>query len=1117
MTKKINKLNVIIHTNREGRDTFPVGVFVLKFTQEVKIMNKELICTAFRGFLSDEHKIQILMEYCNLVKNNQQENAHSKTNLVIESDDTARATDFAKNIAEMFKAEKMISSYKVVSSSHIEDSLDPLLIVEDINSSVKWEELKEKVRTLDKIILLCTTKEKSSRYREDSNDYFNLFKKKVILTPYTLEDICQGAHFFFEKLQNNKELSYDSTFFPALDKYIRTVYPRAYFKGEEFVRDLKERVLVKSFETDHPKNLDEMCIPFYLEKENREDVEKDIREHFCFCSETDNLLDTASRNLKAKTLHLSTYVPSFDIALHASSFETIEQFSRRYGTLLNTEDFNIISSQNIEVVNPYEFMLIRENLNNKHGVIVLKDLDGLKAAENVNEVVELIIESVDVANNDIVWVLANAKEIYDVLEEETKEKLQFLFRTVFDLDKHTRESSKKYIQYIYDSKKQSITDEQMEELSLKVNEASSLIKATELIEKYLVEHLPVSKEEVHTEGSAIQNESEKKGIHQEEETPERKLFNEKREQFEKVISKEKQLAEKVKNIPDNQKEKNVLLLAMSTLNMRNFNVSKYVHNEGVSIQGSYISQLEPVPKTLAELLAKDNRKIDYIYVLNTDKTIQGGNVTYPLSDTDKEYTAFEYFKERCSAFVKPENIINIPLEVKQKEETHSENRGGLADLKALMNQKEKDERGDKTDVEQALEVFTRYMLTLLESDNKVNMYVDIHGGLRDTFTVIDAVLMLIKEIKNVELKKIFTVEFKGAEEGSVVKSVDNQFAIFDFVSGMREFLSFGRSNGLVNFNNTIGKPANRELVTAINAISDSIVLDRMNNFESQLLDLNKLVTSKENNYGYFETVKELIKDNYKVTIDGKLIDLLTSEGSRNFPAQLQWCVDKNLLQQALVLIEAKSAEVLYAKHILYSNDIANARTPLKEATEVMGDWAKYSLCYDKKEWKVVNKTDKKSKKLSKEAGVYYQAYGRDYFSGISIKGKSIEQVENEIRKKKLSSSTDPRKYYKHISVLKKVPVYIEVPNLYGKSEYYEMLGLIPVDEVLRNTPDFLEDFYTFLYVYKGIKKFRNTVAHVDAQEKVRDLTSAEVEQWIKVYIYLLNKVLRKAETIHRGK
>ena len=981
-------------------------------------MNKELIRKAFRGFLSDERTLQTLVEYCNFVKNTQLEKTHSKTNLVIESHDAERALSFAKDIAELFKEENLISSYKVVTSSNVENTLDSLLIVEDIDSSVKWEELKEKVRTLDKIILLCTTKEKSLRYREDTNDYFDLFKKKIIVEPYTIEDICKGAHFFFEGLQDTKELSYDSSFFPALDKYIRTVYPRAYLKGEEFVLDLKDRVLDKSFEIDSPKKLNENCIPFYLEKESRGDVEKNIREHFCFCSEIDTLLDTTSKNLKAKALHLSTYLPTFDIAIHASSFETVEQFARRYGSLLNTNEYDIVSSKNIEIISPYDFMLMKKNLKNKHGVIVLKDLDNLKDADNVNEVVEQIIESVDIANNDIVWVLANTKEIYSVLKEETKEKLQFLFRDSYDLDDHTEDSSKKYIQYIYNEKKQTITDEQMSELSLQVNEVSSLPQATRLIEKYLVDHLPVStkevQEEINTEVISEQKDPENKVILQEEETAEQKQFKENQEQFAKVVSKEQWLGEKVKSIPDDEKEKNVLLVAMSTLNMRNFNVSKYVHKEGVSVQGTYISQLEPVPKTLAELLAKDNRKIDYIYVLNTDRTLHDQNDTYPLSNTEKKYTAFEYFKERCSAFVKPENIINIPLEVERKKETQSEGRGGLADLKALMNQKEKNEKGDKTDVEQALEVFTKYMLTLLEGNNKVNMYVDIHGGLRDTFTVIDAVLMLIKEINNVELKNIFTVEFKGVEEGSVVKTVDNQFAIFDFVTGMREFLSFGRSNGLISFNNAIGKPANHELVSAINAISDSIVLDRMNNFESQLLDLNKLVSSKENNYGYFEIVKELIKDNYKVKIDNKSIDLLTFEGSQNFPAQLQWCVDKNLLQQALVLIEAKSAIVLYNSNILSSKTIKKNKKYKKKVADLMGNWAKFSLCDNGKKWTSVEKNDKRTPIDAKNARIYYSVSEEEYFDGICTENKNLQQIKEDILSKKEISSSSAKEYVQYL-------------------------------------------------------------------------------------------------------
>ena len=77
---------------------------------------------------------------------------------------------------------------------------------------------------------------------------------------------------------------------------------------------------------------------------------------------------------------------------------------------------------------------------------------------------------------------------------------------------------------------------------------------------------------------------------------------------------------------------------------------------------------------LAELLSKEGKKLDYIYVLNSWQTEnkkvfvsndESKNIYY--SNEYKEYTAFEYFNERCTSLIDSENIINISLEkVKDK-------------------------------------------------------------------------------------------------------------------------------------------------------------------------------------------------------------------------------------------------------------------------------------------------------------------------------------------------------------------------------------------------------------------------------------------------------------------
>lgn len=109
---------------------------------------------------------------------------------------------------------------------------------------------------------------------------------------------------------------------------------------------------------------------------------------------------------------------------------------------------------------------------------------------------------------------------------------------------------------------------------------------------------------------------------------------------------------------------------------------------------------------------------------------------------------------------------------------------------------------------------------------------------------------------------------------------------------MQEFLSFGRSNGLIRFNETIQNGTDVMLVDAINNISDSILLNRMNNFSMNLKNLSE--TLKQNELqGFYGIVKGLVSNNYKVQIKNRTYDLLGRD-SDYLPAQLKWCLDKKL-------------------------------------------------------------------------------------------------------------------------------------------------------------------------------------------------------------------------------
>ena len=69
--------------------------------------------------------------------------------------------------------------------------------------------------------------------------------------------------------------------------------------------------------------------------------------------------------------------------------------------------------------------------------------------------------------------------------------------------------------------------------------------------------------------------------------------------------------------------------------------------------------------------------------------------------------------------------------------------------------------------------------------------------------MLNAILILIKDIDNIELKDMYTIGYDNQAHFGIVRSVKDVSNVYDFVSGMKEFLSFGRSNGLVQFNDNV--------------------------------------------------------------------------------------------------------------------------------------------------------------------------------------------------------------------------------------------------------------------------------------------------------------------------
>ena len=578
--------------------------------------------------------------------------------------------------------------------------------------------------------------------------------------------------------------------------------------------------------------------------------------------------------------------------------------------------------------------------------------------------------------------------------------------------------------------------------------------------------------------------------------------------FDAVLKKEEELKNLVKSVKGNSEEINVLLLSMSYLAGVRFSDYFYsIHKKDGSderkFEGKYISQQEPIPKMLAEMLADQDEKLDYIYVFNTYAVVnpeEAMKYNLKFTGSDKTYTTFEYFKERIGGLVEDESrIVGVMLENEE----------------------------EKVNISKALNEFTKSLITHSENA-KVNLYVDINGGQREFGVVVDSILTLIKNIDNVELKGIYTPGYSPKTHKSSIKLLDDVFYVYDFVGGMHEFLSFGRSNGLVRFNESVENENENGLVDAINNISNSISLNRMDNFSANLKELAKTLDENKDLKGYYGTVKDLVLNNYKVNISDKMYDLL-GENSDYLPAQLQWCLDKNLLQQALVLVETKTACQLKNSGIIEVEAWRKAECPDEDENKLCINqfvtFINKSLFSDCKGWK-----NYKGQKISSNDlfSVYFKQMNQQQTQIFTNEEKVIKNIRKHKNKK-----VNPEKYYcyygnpkdwqdedgkwhrideKNHALRDKVlqADYLEFDKVNFKSSPYIEQDLF-VREKLRNDPDFLDRFYRVCYVYKVLKLIRNDTVH--SLGKYTN-TSEDVANWVRFYLEQLEQLIQTAQKIH---
>lgn len=330
---------------------------------------------------------------------------------------------------------------------------------------------------------------------------------------------------------------------------------------------------------------------------------------------------------------------------------------------------------------------------------------------------------------------------------------------------------------------------------------------------------------------------------------------------------------------------NVLLLALSTVSNGKLNCFSYQYRDEPSFNGYY--QLEPIPKFLNEKLEKEKQEhLDYIITLNTkevNSSVLDTVICNSKNGIEYEFcniTAKIFFEKMlCNgqkAFQQIPKIISIPIDVDDI----------IPGIILAMNQ----------------------LRELKDKSNDFNLYIDMHGGPRNTQMTFQTILSLLKH-ESIYPSSIYTI-IMNKSKPNTIKDDTKYFDYIDFVSGMNEFLNFGKPISIKSLNN-LNDLSLRDFTEKANQIADALTLCDMSAFQKSLEDMSNWLNNREIKQ---DSLLELFIKNIRMDY-GVLL-----KENHDVIDEIQWCLTKGYLQQALTLIESKMPKELFKKGIFHYDE-----------------------------------------------------------------------------------------------------------------------------------------------------------------------------------------------------
>ncbi|MDE5772300.1 MAG: hypothetical protein K2I06_11865, partial [Ruminococcus sp.] len=284
---------------------------------------------------------------------------------------------------------------------------------------------------------------------------------------------------------------------------------------------------------------------------------------------------------------------------------------------------------------------------------------------------------------------------------------------------------------------------------------------------------------------------------------------------------------------------------------------------------------EACVKFLLKKLARDNK------ILDTYMRVQSNNV-------EQDEHTMQYLDGSINDFCRNEGLT------------------ALKNYDFFLREDEKEHRYDRV-----LSEISSEILKIADGDSEVSIYLDMAGGKRDNYIFIQLLTKLLS-FYGFDVHSYYAdiTEIKG--QGTIVNT-DLSFRHMKILDAVNVFIQFGSATPLRECFRGTKDLTVRALLKAMEDFSNSLQLcsielaDVILLLNQQLDQIEKHVSYDKDDLFVIGTMLPLIRQKFDIKVDDK------SRGTLNI---IKWCLENNLIQQALTIYNEKAVDLIIDKKMI---------------------------------------------------------------------------------------------------------------------------------------------------------------------------------------------------------